>query len=571
MTCEEAQLLMVPMWAKMPGISSEEKMAFNVHVIVCPACSKEYAETKKLMSSVKQHWGSISTETRQLLEKSGYKVLEQKTDRDQPMTIKDGWKDLCRRCPDLAENTQKPRSFQFFLRIGAVAACLVIGVLTWMVFQNYSKPKVLPQDTISQQVATVPKPSVRVELVKPSGNTTINTDQAIVTGNELKTLLINGKHRMVMNVRTSLSIEPFTSKAQLGCLVKLTNGEIYAHVQHDGNPFIVATNGGGKAVITGTVFNIKADNQQMELVVTEGTVRFENENGSVNVKAGQKSMLTANSKPTLPALCDVKMLTAWATGYKFKSILASNKSLEQVFELPSPDGWILKLGRIDYESWVREKRNWFKREFPEIFELKDCLNKEGVETDYPKLLVISGYIWQFNYPDDTQGRIATFDTRSLEKIAAIYGYDKSWLEKHISRTFLSQADHKTSQSQINISVFENWLKAVSNKSELDNKTVISSWHAAVYLIETRSLIWFAVKNGAYSLTEQQQVNILDTIQRQVDAACASEGLIRKLYKTDPPAQLCSQLEYQQLIDKLGENIESMALFEKEIAEYEICK
>ena len=77
MTCEEAQLLMVPMWAKMPGIISKEKMAFNAHVIVCPACSKEYKETKELMFLVKKHWGPVRTETRQLLEHASHKVLKQ--------------------------------------------------------------------------------------------------------------------------------------------------------------------------------------------------------------------------------------------------------------------------------------------------------------------------------------------------------------------------------------------------------------------------------------------------------------------------------------------------------------
>ena len=64
MTCEEAQLLMVPMWAKMSGIDNNKKMAFNVHVIICPQCSKEYEETKKLMPLVKENWGPVSTETK---------------------------------------------------------------------------------------------------------------------------------------------------------------------------------------------------------------------------------------------------------------------------------------------------------------------------------------------------------------------------------------------------------------------------------------------------------------------------------------------------------------------------
>lgn len=195
-TCEEAQLLMVPIWAKDTGVTEQENNAFEAHITVCLACRSEYEEACRLMPIVKEHWGPISEDTLELIEKAGQSYRPK-------MTVEEGWKDLGRRCPDLAESTEKSKSSQLFGRIGAVAACLVLGVLTWMIFSNYSKPQTLPQDSSSRQVASVSTPSVKVELVTNTGNIPLPGDQQIASAGQLKTLLINGKHQMVMNVGTS--------------------------------------------------------------------------------------------------------------------------------------------------------------------------------------------------------------------------------------------------------------------------------------------------------------------------------------------------------------------------------
>ena len=157
MTCEQAHLLMVPMWANDTSITEQEKNAFESHITMCPVCRSEYEETCRLMPIVKEHWGSISEDTLELIEKAGQSYKPK-------MTVEEGWKDLLRRCPDLAVTVKLQKRQQLLHRLSAVAACLVIGVSIFLTFSIYSKPEVATKSTY-QQVAPVPKSSVRIEVV----------------------------------------------------------------------------------------------------------------------------------------------------------------------------------------------------------------------------------------------------------------------------------------------------------------------------------------------------------------------------------------------------------------------
>jgi len=177
--CEEARLLMVPIWAKDTSVTEQEKNTFEAHITMCLACRSEYEETCQIMSIVKEHWGPTSEDTLELIEKAGQSYTPK-------MTVEEGWEDLCRRCPGLAETTERPKSLQLFLRIGAVAACLVIGILTWMIFSNYPKSLVLPTNSSSHQIASAPKSSVKVEMVTNTGNIPIPSYQQIISTGQLK-------------------------------------------------------------------------------------------------------------------------------------------------------------------------------------------------------------------------------------------------------------------------------------------------------------------------------------------------------------------------------------------------
>lgn len=152
MDCKQAEVKIALYMENPQSLVEQRHRAFEKHLENCLKCLKKYQESK--YDLVKQHW-DISEDMLEFIEKSGQSYKPK-------MTAEEDWKDLCRRCPGLTENKEKPRSFQLFLGIGAVAACLVIGILIWMVFSNYSKTQTFSQESSSQQVASAAKLSVKL-------------------------------------------------------------------------------------------------------------------------------------------------------------------------------------------------------------------------------------------------------------------------------------------------------------------------------------------------------------------------------------------------------------------------
>jgi len=527
MTCKQAGLAMALHIANDPDMPEKRHLAFERHLENCPKCTKEYKESKFIIELVKQHW-KVSEETLELIEKAGRNYKPK-------MTVEEGWQDLCQRCPDLAESS-KPKSIQLFLHISAAAACLVIGVLTWLVFSNYSKQQIPPQNSSPEQVVSALKPSVKVELVTNTGNVLISSGQQVTSAGQLKTLLINGKHRMMMNINTVLAVEPLIEKSNIGCLVKLASGQIYTHVQHDGNPFVVDTSN-GKAVITGTTFDVKATDVSTTLVVSEGTVRFESEKSIVKVAAGQISEITSKSAPSIPLSCNSTELTAWATGYKAGAALAKTELNPDPWDLPLSFGEKpIVLAETDYKQWVEQKREWFKKDFPWIFELKDALAKEGIKADYPELLIKSGDVWQFVCLQKSPAKFSVPDFESLLKVASSYGFDKEWLLKNVLTAKTVQNKSLLLQNPTGLAALEQLLKYVNGTE--DTPYYLYPSDACKYLAETRSLIWFAINAGKFNLTDNQRIEVLDLLQQEITAAYKCQNEV--LYPPDEQKLSCSE-------------------------------
>ncbi|MHC4645566.1 MAG: FecR domain-containing protein [Planctomycetota bacterium] len=503
----------------------------------------------------------MSDETVALMEKAGqpYKPT---------MGVKEGWKEVCRRCPDLVDNTEKPNGLPLILRTGAVAACLAIGLLTWMVFCDQSTPHTHSQHSTTKQLASALTPSVKVELVRQSGNVAIPTGKKTVTGRALKTLLINAKHQMMMNADTSLCIEPLLANAQLGCLVKLDAGEIYAHVEYYGNPFIVET-ANGKAVITGTTFSVKAEGNSTTLVVAEGTVRYESEKGIVRVAAGQKSVIVGQSAPSIPLSCNTAELAAWVTGYKAGPALTQPESNSDTFEPPWPSRAAIVLENIDYDYWLREKRHWFSTHFPWIFRLQSALAEEGVEVGYPELLIKTGDVWQFAYIRAIPDRFSVLSLDSLLTTVSGYGFDKQWLLENVfAAKYVPDNLELPKNPLTGLKAFEEWKLCLENAGntsmELDCDTWWRSLHASTYLAETRALIWFFVRDGKYSLATEERSRVLALLEEEVAAAHKCENILANPYNSDTHRPLCEDKSHG-LLDSIIDCIETMYRCEQELS------
>jgi len=572
MNCKQAKILLAPHILGDLDNEPQRCRELQAHLHCCPDCAEMYEGFQEVIGFVRNHKAEFAQAFENVRAKERKKdIVLARPVKNEHAAYMEKSSHVYKPKIAIKENVEKSKSLQLFLRIGAVAACLVIGIFTWMVFSNYSKPQTLPQDSSSQQVASVLEPSVKVELVTNTGNIPIQSNQQITSTGQLKTLLINGKHRMVMNTNTVLTIEPSVKHSNIGCLVKLDSGRIYTHVQHDGNPFAVET-ACGKAVITGTTFDIKATDTGTTLMVTEGTVQFKSENGIVEVAAGQTSRIVGQSAPTKPISCNVAELTAWATGYKPKSVLVQAESNTDLWKLPtSLRRDPIVLDKTDYDSWVEWERGWFKKEFFWIFQLKDALAEEGIEVDYPQLLIQSGDVWQFVCLNGSPARFSVINPDSLLKIASDYGFDKQWLLENVPAAKSALENLVLSKNSFaSLKAFERWLEYLDEAKKLEPPTPIYSFHASKYLANTRGLIWFAIKDGHYDLANKERAEVLVLLQEEVTAArnCQND----EMYPTDEQKKpSCDDGTFKTAEERIVGYINTMKAVEEKITEYEIIK
>lgn len=99
-----------------------------------------------------------------------------------------------------------------------------------------------PDEPLANKSPSNPASAVKIEMLSQAGRVEIPAGQQISTSaGQLKTLTVNGRHRLVLNAETAVSIEPLRENNGLGCIVNLDSGQIYADIEHDGRPFVVAT------------------------------------------------------------------------------------------------------------------------------------------------------------------------------------------------------------------------------------------------------------------------------------------------------------------------------------------
>ena len=198
MNCKEAKILFAPHILGDLDNEPQRCKELQAHLLCCPNCYEMYDGFKETIGFVLAH----KAEFAQAFENA--RAREKKIDVPIPSPA------------------SFPTSRKIFIKASAVAAGLLIGVSLWMIFSIYSNPQNLPQDSSSQQVASVDKSSLKVELVANTGNIPIPSGEQITSASQSKTLLINGKHKMIMNTNTVLAVEPLVEHGNIGCLVKFT-------------------------------------------------------------------------------------------------------------------------------------------------------------------------------------------------------------------------------------------------------------------------------------------------------------------------------------------------------------
>jgi hypothetical protein len=565
MDCKKAQLLIVPHILGDLEHSSRQCQWLKAHLLSCQFCAEEYKYSKKTIEFINTHKVEFATAF-ESIDKN--KVAEQEE-------IKKSWQGIQAKLAKSDVQEKQAKFRRTLWKITAAAACIVIGISLWFTLSNSNTF----EESTTQQVAIAPAFSFKIELLSDNGTVIIPAGQVISTSTgELKTLVLNDKHQLIMNTNTTLSIKPTISDERIGCIVKLALGQIYSHVEPDGNPFVVST-AHGKAIITGTTFDIRATDATTTLVVAQGIVQFESEKGVVEVTAGQTSKIVDRSVPTQPLPCNTVELTAWATQHELKTTLAKVEDVSDTFDLtdlglPVISGPI-DLENMDYKNWVKENRDWFNREFPWIFYLKDALAQEGIYVDYPELLMKSGDIWQFVYPKVLSSRIPVLNPNSILKVISQYGFDEQWLTANIPVAKLVNDKPAAAKNRfIGLKAFEEWMRCFEqvhqSPASLNSGTLLYSLHASIYLANTRTLAWFSINNGQKFFEPEDKTSVLALLQTEVNTANKLTERIIELLQTSQ-SQPCDVNEYHRLVNEVIDYISSIMNVEERILEYEARK
>ena len=565
MDCKEAQILLIPYLTGELELGSEQCRELEAHLASCPACREECDSSKWGLEFIERHKAQFA-EVLEGVERS--KAAEQEE-------LLRSWQDINAKLDKIEVRGRQEKRIlalrtPWKVAVAAAAACLVIGLSICLMLSDPQSSERL----VSQQGSLPLAASVKIELLSEGGRISLPASEEISTSaDELKTLIINGRHRLTMNANSALLVEPLEQDARLGCMVRLSCGEIFARVEHDGDPFVVST-AHGRAVITGTTFDVRVTDDNTTLVVAEGMVEFESENGLVRVKSGQISQIAAQSAPTEPAPCNATELTAWARSHEIETALAKIKPFSDAYDLT--DLWLsassgrIDLEAIDYDDWVEKKRDWFEREFPWIFEIQRALAKEGTEVDYPELLLKSGQILRFAYPAASPRWLCAVGVDWLLELADVYGRDRQWLLTNVPASGSAITGSASAKKQVfGLEAFEKWADQIKDGRQSPNglasDTLLYSLHAGVYLANTRTLAWLGTKNGSLEFKDQEKAELLTFLEAQVNTANELTGRIIRLFAISASGP-CD--EYQGLLDGIIEDIGTIATCGKGILEYE---
>jgi hypothetical protein len=383
----------------------------------------------------------------------------------------------------------------------AAAACLALVAMAWSLWQ--------PDSTSPHQVAGQAHSSV--ELFTASGHQPLALGEPIHSENGVLELLLGGRHRLVLNQGTTATVtaETIAGRDDPAWHVELPQGELYAEVVPDlpgGSRFAVATPN-ALAIITGTKFNIRAQDEATELTLLKGSVHFASPatGEAVDVTAGHASTVAGRSAPTLPKQVDARLATAWArqplAGADRQMVGQSLNNLDLLGDMQAA---ALVPHVPDYRSWSYERfrdeqRDWFAQQFPWAMKLEKALNEQyDIEADYLDVLMLSGDIWQFRYPEPRQSgdRIPAFHPAAVERLAHWYGLDsKSLLEaigRHRTAGNRPEAEHTGEAFAEAIRRSHTDLAAVTGR-DATGDPILFSLQASTYVHHTRAAAYLWVR------------------------------------------------------------------------------
>jgi ferric-dicitrate binding protein FerR (iron transport regulator) len=550
-----------------PSLAAEGRQALKTHLQDCPQCSQEYEENRLIIRLVKECWHGAENN----------RLFARQTEQPAKpwMTVDEGWEDLKCRIPELSKIQGRRKQPWLFRWVGATAACLAVGVFSWIVILTLMRPKVDQQPVPSPTF--VSEAALEIELLTDKGKVIVPVGTEVKTAAmEQKTLTIDHKHSIIMNSGAVLSVRRLSEEGLAGCLVHLYSGEILAHVEPDGNPFVIATKY-GNVTVTGTILDVETTENSTTLVVSQGSARFESSEGGVEVAAGHISRILGRTVPTEPVSCNAGAMTAWAAERQKSTGFAKGR-LNAKTRDDNIDPWVaatvpsIDLEAIDIDDWMEKKQDWFEQEFPWIFRLKNALAEESVQAGYQELLTQSGDLWQFAYPETVSDRIAILEPNSLRRAASEYGLSEQWLVRNVPTVECAIDSLRPQRGRaVGLEAFKKWAACFENarrsSTQLDQKTLSYSLHACNYLVNTRVIAWFGVSRGQLAFRPENKNTVADLLESEVNTARDLSTMVVRLWALESNACII----YTQWLEEIIDRINTLADIEKGIREHEIRK
>jgi ferric-dicitrate binding protein FerR (iron transport regulator) len=440
--------------------------------------------------------------------------------------------DLWRRVDEDEAKRFRQRRRATVFRIGSIAAaaCILITIgIGWLAGWDGNSS----QSDSGGAANTAGSPAVFAELVTTQGHKPLALNQPITAGTQPQEILLGGMHRVVMNRNTKATFSAASIRndgphaGKIPYEIQLAQGELYVEVL-PGNPFTVKT-ANARLDITGTKFDVRADGDKTELTLLKGSVCFSQPVGEafVDVTAGHASVIAGRSAPTLPRETDVLATTAWARNLALTNAIAraqpdADMHLLDSIRNYSPQSKPLDLDSVDYVKWRDEHRDWFASEFPWIFKAREFLKeRHDIDADYIELLMVSGDIWQFNYPRFGNQPIPIFNATSVRQVAAYYGVDPAELLGAIAPSAVGQPSPQplAEAARQYRSALHRWQSDVAelNTKAPQDDSLMFALRAGMYLANTRTAAW------AWARTYPEQAASLLAEWRQTDAAILDVG------------------------------------------------
>ncbi|MBO3699951.1 FecR family protein [Roseivirga sp. E12] len=168
----------------------------------------------------------------------------------------------------------------------------------------------------------------------------------VTTGSEMKEVVLPDGSTVKLNANSTLAYAKGFGESHRN--ITLSGGANFDVQRNESLPFVIEANN-GQVEVLGTSFDVKAyDGKDIELNVTEGTVKFSSVNDELQpeiVNAGEMAMLSADGSDIKRGTVADQNYAAWWT----RKLVFENASFEKVIKNLEETYWV----EIDFSEELR--------------------------------------------------------------------------------------------------------------------------------------------------------------------------------------------------------------------------